>query len=78
MRGKSRTGFLHSSAMLTESSKPTMAKKASEVAAVSAMKADFSSEERKTITSEKSARPWDMAQKPIEDDHQEARRARRW
>ena len=63
-RGKSRTGFVHSSAMLTESSKPTMAKKASEVAAVSAMKADFSSEDLKIITSEKSARPSLIAQKP--------------
>ena len=42
-----------------------MAKKASEVAAVSARKADFSSVERKIITSEKSARPWLIAQKPI-------------
>ena len=34
--GKIRTGSLVSSAMLTESSKPTMAKKASAVAAVTA------------------------------------------
>ncbi len=64
IRGKSRTGFLHSSAMLTESSKPTIAKKASEVAAVSAMKADFSSDDLKIITSEKSARPWLIAHMP--------------
>ena len=34
--GKIRGGSRHSSAMFTESSKPTMAKKASEVAAVMA------------------------------------------
>ncbi len=41
-----------------------MAKKASEVAAVRARKADFSSDDLKIITSVKSARPWDIAQKP--------------
>src|SRR3954453_8941776 len=37
-KGKIRTGSLHSSAMFTASSKPTMAKKASAVAAVMAVK----------------------------------------
>ncbi len=40
--GKILTGSLVSSAMFTESSKPTIAKKASEVAAVTAMKAFLS------------------------------------
>ncbi len=40
--GKLRTGSLVSSAMLTESSKPTIAKNASEVAAVTARKAFLS------------------------------------
>ena len=40
--GKMRTGSWVSSAMLTESSKPTIAKKASEVAAVTARKAFLS------------------------------------
>ena len=38
-RGKIRTGSRHSSAMFTESSKPTMAKNASDVAAVIARNA---------------------------------------
>jgi hypothetical protein len=64
MRGKSRIGFWHSSAMLTESSNPTIAKNASVVAAVRARKALFSSGLEKIITREKSARPWDMPHRP--------------
>ena len=44
------TGSLVSSAMLTESSNPTIAKKASEVAAVTAMKAFLSSAVSKATT----------------------------
>lgn len=47
--------------MLTESSNPTMAKKASEVAVVTAMKTPLSSGVSKTVTREKSALPCDMA-----------------
>ena len=49
--GKLRTGRLVSSAMLTESSKPTIAKKANEVAAVT-KKADFVGGLSKTIVRE--------------------------
>ena len=63
--GKSRTGSLHSSAMLTESSKPTMAKNASDVAAVTAKKTLRSSELSKTTTREKSALPWVTAHRPM-------------
>lgn len=55
--GKLRTGSLVSSAMLTESSKPTIAKKANEVAAVTAKKADLSEGLSKTIVREKSVLP---------------------
>ena len=54
--GKIRTGSLVSSAMLTESSNPTMAKNANEVAAVTAKKALLSLGESKTTVREKS--PW--------------------
>ena len=50
--------------MLTESSKPTMAKKASEVPAVTAMKMDLSSGVSKMTTREKSALPWVTAKIP--------------
>ena len=50
--------------MLTESSKPTMAKNASEVAAVTAKKTPRSSELSKTTTREKSALPWVTAHRP--------------
>ena len=72
MRGKSRIGSLHSSAMLTESSKPTIAKKASEVAAVIAKNVLLSLGLSKTTTREKSALPWVTAYEPDEDDHQQA------
>ena len=62
--GKSRTGSLLSSAMLTESSKPTIAKNASDVAAVTAKKTPRSSELSKTTTREKSALPWVTAHRP--------------
>ena len=42
VRGKIRSGFCVSSTMLTESSKPTMAKNAIEVAAVTARKRPLS------------------------------------
>ena len=44
--------------MFTESSKPTIAKNASDVAAVTAKKTLRSSELSKTTTREKSALPW--------------------
>ena len=62
--GKSRRGFSVSSAMLTESSKPTMAKKASVVAAVTAMKALLPSADSKIITREKSALPANIPARP--------------
>ena len=52
--GKIRTGSLVSSAMLTESSKPTIAKNASDVAVVTARKAFLSSAVSKATTREKS------------------------
>src|SRR5215208_2613210 len=62
--GKIRSGSLTSSAMLTESSKPTMAKKASVVPAVTATKIDRSSGVSKITTRDRSALPWVMAKKP--------------
>ena len=56
--GKIRSGSWTSSAMFTESSKPTMAKNASDVPAVTATKIDLSSGVSKTTTREKSALPW--------------------
>src|SRR5918993_5238440 len=53
--GKMRSGSLTSSAMLTESSKPTMAKKASVVPAVTATKIDRSSGVAKITTLDRSA-----------------------
>src|SRR6476469_6066797 len=50
--------------MLTEYSKPTMAKKASEVAAVTPKNTPLSSPEENTTTSVKSARPWVTAKRP--------------
>ena len=55
--GKIFTGSFVSSAMFTESSKPTIAKKASEVAAVTAMKAFLSSAVSNATTREKSTSP---------------------
>ena len=63
--GKSRIGFSHSSAMLTESSKPTIAKNASDVAAVTARKVPLSLGLSKTTTREKSALPWVTAYMPM-------------
>ena len=57
IRGKIFSGSFVSSAMFTESSKPTMAKKASEVPAVMAMKIDLSSAVSNMTTREKSALP---------------------
>ena len=62
--GKILAGSLVSSAMFTESSKPTMAKKASEVPAVTAMKTDLSLAVSNMITREKSALPWVTAKMP--------------
>ena len=59
--GKSRTGSLHSSAMLTESSKPTMAKNASAVAVATAMNVPLPSADSNTTTRSKSALPWVIA-----------------
>ena len=59
------TGSLVSSAMFTESSKPTIAKNASEVAVVTARKAFLSAAVSKAITREKSTSPpWVNAQNP--------------
>ena len=55
--GKLRTGSLVSSAMFTASSKPTIAKNASDVAAVIARKTFLSPEVSNTVTCEKSALP---------------------
>ena len=55
--GKFFTGSWVSSAMLTESSKPTIAKKARAVAAVTARKALLSLGLSKTMVREKSVRP---------------------
>ena len=63
-RGKIRAGSLVSSTMLTESSKPTIAKKAIEVAAVTARNRPLSPESSKVTTRPKSALPWDIAKKP--------------
>jgi hypothetical protein len=60
MRGKIRAGFFVSSAMLTESSNPTMAKNASEVAALTARNTLLSSGVSKATTREKSAFPPEM------------------
>ena len=62
--GKIRTGSLVSSAMLTESSKPTIAKKASEVAAVTAKKADLSPGDSKMRVRDQSPAPPKRAKKP--------------
>ena len=62
--GKIRSGSLTSSAMFTESSKPTMAKNASDVPAVTATKIDLSSGVSKSTTREKSAFPWVTAKMP--------------
>ncbi|MNT17803.1 hypothetical protein D3C72_1529790 [compost metagenome] len=59
--GKMRLGSCVSSAMLTESSNPTMAKNASAVAEVTARNTLLSSGVSKATTREKSACPPDMA-----------------
>ena len=51
--------------MLTESSKPTIAKNANVVAVVTARKALLSSPVSNIVTRPKSALPWMIAQKPI-------------
>ena len=55
--GKTFDGSLTSSAMFTESSKPTMAKNASDVAVVTAMKIDLSSGVSNMTTRDRSALP---------------------
>jgi hypothetical protein len=62
--GKLRTGSWISSAMFTESSKPTMAKNASEVAAVTARNALLSLGLPNTMVREKSVLPSNIAKKP--------------
>ena len=62
--GKIRTGSLVSSAMFTESSKPTIAKNASDVAVVTARNRLLSSGVSKAITREKSALPPKIANSP--------------
>ena len=62
--GKIRTGSLVSSAMFTESSNPTIAKNASEVAVVTARNMLLSSGVSKAITREKSASPPKIANSP--------------
>ena len=65
IRGKSRIGSWHSSAMFTESSKPTIAKNASDVAAVIAKNVLLSLGLSNTTTREKSALPWVTAYRPM-------------
>jgi hypothetical protein len=67
--GKIRTGSLVSSAMFTESSKPTIAKNASEVAVVTARKSPLSSGVSKATTREKSASPPKSANIPTMRGH---------
>jgi hypothetical protein len=63
--GKIFTGFFVSSATLTESSKPTIAKKPNDVAVVTARKAFLSSAVSKATTREMpTSPPWVNAQKP--------------
>ena len=70
--GKIRTGSLVSSAMLTESSKPTIAKNASEVAAVTAKNALLSLGRVEDHVREKSPLPPKMREEADEDDEQQA------
>ncbi len=62
--GKTFSGSFTSSAMFTESSKPTMAKKARVVAVLTAMKIDLSSGVSNMITRDRSALPPPMANRP--------------
>ena len=64
--GKILTGSLVSSAMFTESSKPTIAKNASAVAAVTAPKAESPSGVLNSVSRAVSPSPWASAQTPIE------------
>ena len=57
VRGKICSGSLVSSTMLTESSKPTMAKKAIEVAAVTARNRPLSSGDSKVVMRPRSPSP---------------------
>ena len=59
-RGKIRSGSLVSSTMLTESSNPTIAKNAIEVAAVTARKSPLSSGFSKVVIRSKLPSPWAM------------------
>ena len=63
--GKMRVGFSHSSAMLTESSNPTMAKKASVVAAMTGQKALPSTVVLNWVTRDTSPWPRPIAHKPM-------------
>ena len=63
--GKFRTGSLVSSAMFTESSKPTIAKNANDVAAVTATKGLLPSAGAISPAAEKSASPKPRAYRPI-------------
>ena len=62
--GKIRSGSWVSSTMLTESSKPTIAKNATEVAAVTARNRPLSSDEENVVIRDRSPSPWLIAQKP--------------
>ena len=64
-------GSLVSSAMFTESSNPTMAKNASEVAAVTAPNAFCPAGARMCVSCEMSPLPPVSAHKPDDDDHQQ-------
>ncbi len=57
VRGKIRSGSLVSSTMFTESSKPTIAKNAIDVAAVTARNMPFSSGDSKTVIRDRSPSP---------------------
>ena len=60
VRGKIRSGSWVSSTMLTESSKPTMAKNATDVAAVTARNRPLSPASSKETTRLRSPLPWAM------------------
>ena len=60
VRGKIRSGSLVSSTMFTESSKPTIAKNAIDVAAVTARNRPLSSGLSKVVIRSKLPSPWAM------------------
>ncbi len=70
--GKMRVGFLHSSAMLTESSKPTIAKKASVVAAITGQNGAAVRRVLNCVTRDTSPWPEPIAHSADADDDQQA------